>query len=339
MVDSFAGCFYYLIFLGGSVMRTCLVRKLFVLVAVGWSLALSADPQVEQLFNAVAESDVRQVVLSLESGVDVNASLKGFYAIMLVEDVAIARLLIDAGARVDVVDGREGQNALHWVIERTCDAEVAEVLIEEGGADPNATAPATDIFPPLTPVDAAMMFCAMGTGDTSVIEMLLDYGGDGKLYREMLQAEKDDREADAAREQQRKTGTRTPLHAAVDEGTVAEVVALIEAGADVHAVNKYGETPLHIAAGHAGEETGLGAPEKGRLLIEAGANIEAIDKYGSRPLHILVDGFGGDETLALLQILIDAGVDVNSRDDDGYKPLFKARHYAVKELLQANGAE
>lgn len=321
-------------------MRTCLVKKFFLLAAVGWSFTLSADPQVEQLFNAVAESDVRQVVLSLEDGVDVNANLKGFYAIMLVEDVAIARLLIDAGAKVDVVDGKRGMNALHWVIERSCDADVAEVLIEEGGADPNATAPSDGFLSPypLTPVDAAMIVCTMGTGDTSVIDMLLAYGGDGKLYREMLQREKDDQEADAARDRQRKTGKRTPLHAAVDEGTVAEVVALLEAGADVDAVNKYGETPLHLAAAHASESTGKSAPEKGKLLIEAGADIEAVDKYGARPIHILVEGFG-DETLALLQILIDAGVDVNARNDDGYTPFFMARYYQVKELLQANGAK
>ena len=79
-------------------------------------------------------------------------------------------------------------NALHWVIYRTCDPDIAEVLIKKGGADPNATTPFHPDFrpdTPVTPVDMAVMTCS----DESVIEMLLSYGGDGKFFRELLNAE------------------------------------------------------------------------------------------------------------------------------------------------------
>lgn len=172
-------------------MKIGFVKPLCLLFAVWWSSILLADSQVEELFNAVNKSNVEQVAALLEKGVDVNASLKGrgtdFYAIMLVRNAEVARLLITAGAKVDVTDGKDGKSALHWVIERTCSAEVAEVLIEDGGADPNATV-SSDEFPyPLTTLDWALMFCALGGEADGVIEMLLNYGGDGKFYRELLE--------------------------------------------------------------------------------------------------------------------------------------------------------
>ena len=177
-------------------MKISSVRYLCLLFVVWWSSALLADSQVEKLFYAVNKSNVEQVELLLEKGVDVNASLEGrgskFYAIMLVRDVEVARVLLAAGANVNITDPKNKMNALHWVIYRTCDADVAEVLIKEGGADPNATTPVHPDYGlstpehllPVTPVDMALMTC-VAEGD--LIEMLLKYGGDGKYYREIIE--------------------------------------------------------------------------------------------------------------------------------------------------------
>jgi len=148
------------------------------------------DSLVKEFLTAVNRDDVKQVSQLLQSGVEVNATLEArgskFSAIMLVRGVEVARLLIDAGAKVDSIDDKNKMNALHWVIYRTCDAEVAEVLIKEGGADPNATTPFHPDFgpdSPVTPVDMAVMTCYEG----GLIEMLLKYGGDGKFFRELLE--------------------------------------------------------------------------------------------------------------------------------------------------------
>lgn len=169
-----------------------------ILVILGLLLASQAsaarDSLVKEFFTAVNQSNVEQVERLLMEGVDIDATLpyKGtrFSAIMLVRNVEVARLLIEVGGNVDEVDRKYKMNALHWVIYRTCDPEIVEALIEDGNADPNATAPFhPDYGPedtpitPITPVDLAAMTCP----DGSVIEMLLTHGGDGKYYRELLE--------------------------------------------------------------------------------------------------------------------------------------------------------
>ena len=166
------------------------MRFLIVLSLLWSSQALSSDSQLEKLFEAINSNDAEQVASLLESGIDVNASIQQgdekFYAIMLVRNVEITRLLLDAGAKVDVTEKDGGLSALHWIIVRTCDGDIAEVLIKEGGADPNAIASSTDISPnPITPLDMAITACFMGDGD--ILDVLVKYGGDGKLYRELLE--------------------------------------------------------------------------------------------------------------------------------------------------------
>ena len=172
------------------------MKILVILSLLLSSQALVArDSLVKEFFIAVNRDNIKKVSRLLKSGVDVNATLPyrgtGFSAIMLVRGVEVARLLVDAGAKVDSVDDKNEMNALHWVIYRTCDPDVAEVLIKKGGIDPNITAPfhpdyglkTPARFTPVTPVDMAAMTCA----DGSVIEMLVRYGGDGKFFRELLE--------------------------------------------------------------------------------------------------------------------------------------------------------
>jgi len=72
--------------------------------------------------------------------------------------------------------------------------------------------------------------------------------------------------------------SRTPLHDAVRTGSEDTVRRLIDAGADVNAVDEDGRTPLHDAA-----RTSSGYTI--RKLIDAGADVNAVDKDGRTPLH------------------------------------------------------
>jgi hypothetical protein len=54
---------------------------------------------------------------------------------------------------------------------------------------------------------------------------------------------------------------------------------LIADGADIHALNRDLETPLHVAAIH--RQVGLA-----QLLLEAGANPNARDAWGDTPFHV-----------------------------------------------------
>ena len=76
----------------------------------------------------------------------------------------------------------------------------------------------------------------------------------------------------------------TPLHAAAAEGAPEAVIALLERGAKIEATDgQFGITPLHAAASASLENT--------RILIQAGANIKAETKKGETPLHVAVKAF------------------------------------------------
>lgn len=68
----------------------------------------------------------------------------------------------------------------------------------------------------------------------------------------------------------------TPLHEAVFKRDLITAAYLISKGADIKARSKKGCTPLHIAA--------AGRPQITKLLIEAGADVNALDENGLSPL-------------------------------------------------------
>jgi ankyrin repeat protein len=94
----------------------------------------------------------------------------------------------------------------------------------------------------------------------------------------------------------------TPLMLAIHFGRSATARALIDAGADVGAINAIGETALAEAAYAADADIGA-------LLLKKGADPRALDRYGKSP--ICYAAARGATTL--VAALLDAGVDVNAR--------------------------
>lgn len=122
----------------------------------------------------------------------------------------------------------------------------------------------------------------------------------------------------------------TPLHCASSEGLVDIVSFLISTGADAHASDDKGETPLFGAA--------QSSPKIVQMLLKAGANINKKNREGKTILHELA--YYGEQNAS--QFVISCGADVNAEDNNGMTPL----HYAALSglydevaLLIANGAK
>ena len=156
----------------------------------------------------------------------------------------------------------------------------------------------------------------------------------------------------------------TPLHRAVHGNDLKTADALIRSGADVNAVNRYGVPPLSLAATN-------GNPAILELLLKAGANPNATQSEGetalmtaartgirrrsrhcsrtapSPPRRRAGAGRARDvgcrrRTRERIQVLLEAGAQINARSNAGWTALLVAaregRIPAVKTLL-AGGAD
>ena len=148
------------------------------------------------------------------------------------------------------------------------------------GADANAIA-----------IDAPLHWAA--SGDPAIVALLIEHGADVNVKGDFGD---------------------TPLHIAVRSGNpknVVNVSLLLAAGADVNAWNSDGyhpTTPLHEAAT-------IGNIEILHLLLAAGADVSAHRGFTDTPLHSAA-WFGGDP--AVIQVLLDAGSDVNVPPDQTF---------------------
>ncbi|CAG2219568.1 unnamed protein product [Mytilus edulis] len=135
-------------------------------------------------------------------------------------------------------------------------------------------------------------------------------------------------------EEARLQSMHIPIHAAVYEGNVERLEALINTGVHINfqaSQHKYKVTPLMIAASR-------GLLEVVRLLIQKGAKIDQLDNFKRPALMYAV--FSG--SLPVAYYLILHGSDVNHVDSSGYAPI----HYAaisghlqiLKLLFQEGGA-
>jgi ankyrin repeat protein len=261
-------------------------------------------------------------------------------------DGATVRALLAAGADANA-PGRFGTPALHWVV-RVEDRAAAGLLLD-AGADPNAR----------TPLGLAPLHLAIANRDVSTIELLLAAGADPKLLDPagetplMLAARAGDAaivarllRAGAAADTREAEYEQTALMIATREGHAEVVRALIESGADVNAATRAGAVPAFRRPSENAGSKGVGIirggwPERGMRAPVPGAKTPLL--YATRR---------GD--LAVTQLLVEAGAELERADADGVTPLLSAilntsvtaareapgplQHLAVARYLVERGA-
>ena len=113
------------------------------------------------------------------------------------------------------------------------------------------------------------------------------------------------------------------------------ILAAIKGGADLHATDKNGVSPLHHAVR-------FRSPEAVRTLIEQGADVNlACRRNGSTPLHRAVIQTGAPGTAgtshaakAIIEILLKAGADPSIKNKSGKKPVDYVKDETITSLLK-----
>ncbi|KAM7396821.1 hypothetical protein PAMP_019831 [Pampus punctatissimus] len=139
----------------------------------------------------------------------------------------------------------------------------------------------------------------------------------------------------------------TPLHAAASCGFIQIVKYLIEHNAHVGAVNSEGELPLDVATEDAmerllkaeikkqGIDVDKARKEEERIMLQDAMAVRAGSgtlkphpNTKATALHVAAaKGY-----IEVLKVLLQCGVDVDSRDIDGWTPLHAATHWGQEEV-------
>lgn len=125
---------------------------------------------------------------------------------------------------------------------------------------------------------------------------------------------------------------RTPLHAAAQKGSVEICHVLLQAGANINAVDKQQRTPLMEAVVN-------NHLEVARYMVQLGGCVYSKEEDGSTCLHHAAK-IGNLEMVSLL--LSTGQVDVNAQDSGGWTPIIWAaehKHIDVIRMLLTRGAD
>lgn len=101
----------------------------------------------------------------------------------------------------------------------------------------------------------------------------------------------------------------TLLHLVCEVDDLESAKLLIEAGADINALDGLKESCVHLAVKY-------GRPELLQYLLENGASLDVSGSDDDRPLHI-----AARRGVEYVRLLVGAGADVNAKGDRGFTPL------------------
>lgn len=128
---------------------------------------------------------------------------------------------------------------------------------------------------------------------------------------------------------------RTPLLRAAELGNTGVARLLIEAGADLHAVDTDEHSLLHHAILHATfytDENHESQIEIIRQALDAGVDPCGKTTGGETPLHLATKS-DSEAALAIARMLIDYGADLEARDQEEDTPTMFAASWGLVETL------
>ncbi|KAF7155463.1 hypothetical protein CNMCM5623_007534 [Aspergillus felis] len=131
----------------------------------------------------------------------------------------------------------------------------------------------------------------------------------------------------------------TPLQLAISGGRIRITRMLVNAGFDLSAKDLGGRTPLHWACSESSRDSNIA--EMVEHMLAKGAEPSVVGKFKETLLHVILED-NLKPNLTVVQKVIDAGVDVDALDIDGFSPLWWCvtnGHESAFELLLAHGAD
>ena len=339
-------------------------------------LAHDANPNLPTLsgqtpmHTAAGYGNVEMLRLLLDHGAALHAIQNAGTPLSLAVQygqVEAVKFLLQRDAKPDVAPPQNSMTSLHWAA-ALGRADLVKPLLDAGATrDAGASGPGTPLHFAVRsragakkwiaglyaqfPANAKLMHLHLGSDDDylAVLRLLLDA--------------KANPNASESRDQ------RTPIYYAVNEGQVAAVELLLNAGAKLDGQDRVGQTPLHavceleapaevvtnivtrlLQAGAEKEarDQARGTPlhaaaNAGRavmaaLLLEAGARFNAVGPHNATPLQLAVAGGHRD----VVEVLLRRKLDLDWRNEYGATALLQAVHLRalhIAKLLIEHGAE
>jgi ankyrin repeat protein len=314
-----------------------------LLLEAGAEVAVANRNGSTPLWLAASQGDAAMVGALLDHGADANEQLPlGRRPLMLAAragSVAAVRALLDRGADANAKESARGTTALMQAADQG-HADVIAVLIQHGADVAATSAPVvrdgrTAALGKADDPRAAVrrqvvaILCDQPTPDLSRLQELVTdstedavlaeatAGGDPcGLQRDGLGfviapggRNRGPREPDG--------GELTALVYAARSGSIDAARVLLDAGADVNQVTRYGWSALLAATQNRNYRLG-------KFLIERGADVNLANKGGWTPLYLATDNRnleGGDyptrvpdmDDLEYIELLLDAGADPNAQ--------------------------
>ena len=358
------------------------VSLALLLLEAGADVAAANRNGSTPMWLAASQGDAKMIEALLKSGADANEQLPlGRRPLMLAArsgHVDAVRTLLDGGADPNAREEARGTTALMQAADQG-HADVIAVLIERGADVAAGSAPvlrdgrSAALGKSGDPREAVRrqviaVLCEQPSPDLSTLQALTAQGGGNTEDAVLANAASagdnpcaNQREGiiftgggrnRAAREPD--GGELTPLIYAARANSVDAARVLLDAGADVNQVTRYGWSPLLAATQNRNYQMG-------KFLIERGADVNIANKGGWTPLYLATDNRnleGGDyptrapdmDHLEYIELLLEAGAEPNAQltestetrtvftnqwlDEDGATAFLRASQSGDVELMR-----